>query len=153
MLTPSELLLMDEFPDAKMITPEICGSFDSLLPYKEDIRLLKLLPIKTDEMRAQYLADRGHLLGNLITMMGGKNVMYMINDYPYFLPKDINQGIIWIADDTKDDEVISFIDVFLKKNEVDPSKAISFERSMTAKTKLVRGTFKSMRHIHMWTQK
>jgi len=153
LMTPKELLLLEEFDPAEIISPDNCNGFDCLLKRRSDITNLKLLPIKLDNVRALYREDRDKLIGQLTAQMGCNQLMYAINEYPYFLPQDVSQGLIWVVDGATEEEVISFIADQLDQLNVSPYDVILFERSRVAKTKMVRGSFPSMRHIHLWTRK
>jgi len=52
--TPKEILEFDVYPRPKIISPEVFTSFDSILPLKDKIRNLTLVPIKDDNMHAIY---------------------------------------------------------------------------------------------------
>ena len=71
----------------------------------------------------------------------------MPNQFPYLLPEDTSQNIIWIKDGTSEAEVQVFIYNRILEIEKD---IIMFERPFNVKTKMVKGSFPFIRHIHFW---
>jgi hypothetical protein len=141
-------------PEATMITPQYAGSFRELLERREDIRCLRFLPVKTDEMRALYKsADEFGLSRELRVSMGMARLACASNRFPYFLPPDVDQQIIWLRhDDISDYEIARFISYILKVKGIRQEELILFERPPWHMTDqlLIKGTFPHFRHIHMW---
>ena len=150
-LTPQELLSLTEFPVPRVINHTTHLNFNSLWLHRNSIRTLQLLPHKTDEMRAHYQAqNKNMLLQNLYDVMGNDDILFADNDFPYALPSDVKQQILWIRS-IDEAELPFYLAIFLQYLDKTPSDLILFERSVATQTKMVRGTFPQMRHIHIWT--
>ena len=91
-----------------IIFPDDFKNFEKLFLYRDDIKKLKLIPIKSDEMQRKYHNVSKEELLNGINF-NGKNIILLENQYKYMLPEDIWQGIIWIKEGTNETEVIKFI--------------------------------------------
>lgn len=151
LMTPVELLRLVEHAPARKILPDIAMCFDDLLKLREEIRNLRLLPVKTDEQRAAYkLVDKQKELDELELV---KFARFLPNKYPYLLPPDVNQELIWVRDFAHEEVVRVFIRNVLHLRRVPLSEVILFERPLQTETLLVKGTFNLMRHIHCWTRK
>jgi hypothetical protein len=148
LFTPPELLELSELPEARKILPDVCGSFDELYELREEIRLLRLLPVKAQADREQYKSlNQAVLLEELVAELGDRKLALLPNRFPYFLPPDVNQRLLWVAGAATNDELHSFI-----VREVNDDRVIVFERPLNAVTPLVKGTFKHLRHLHVWTK-
>jgi hypothetical protein len=153
LLTPISLLEQVYLPSAEMILPPKINSFDDLLANRNDIRMLKLLPIKSNEARdAYHLIDQKKELELLNKRMLGQPIALEENKYPYLLPYDTAQSIIWLTEDVKQLQLLSFISQLMLEFKIDPASAVMFERPSKATTPLVKGSFAHMRHIHLWTR-
>jgi len=155
LLTPQYILEKETHEQPFIIFLEDFKSFDDLLKAKMDIRDLKLVPIKTDEMQKKYHSIDKDTLMNTI-QFGNSNFLFLENQFPYMLPTDVAQNIIWIKEGTNQKEVIRyiddlFVDFFEKRN--GDFDLILFERPFGIKTKLVKGSFPFVRHIHFWYKK
>lgn len=154
LLTPQSILQREELEKPYLIFPEDFKSFDDLLKVRELIRDLRLVPIKSDEMQKYYHSfDKNYLLETI--KFEDSNLLFLKNQFPYLLPSDVQQYIVWIKQGTSQKEVIQFIDtkcieLFENDNSFQP---ILFERPFTAKTKLVKPSFPFIRHIHFWFKK
>jgi hypothetical protein len=145
--TPAVLLEKVELPSPNPILPWIYPGFDSLLAARDKIRYLELTPIKTDEDQAHYKTFSRPVLGKeIIRVLGKSDFLFLKNRFPYLLPDDVEQYILWInkrvSEQAIDDKLTSLIEKY--------GDAILFERSMITTTPLSRGTIKSVRHIHFW---
>ena len=126
------------------------SSFDELLPYRDKIRDLELVPIKSDEMHKKYhLVDKFELIASID--FKNSNIIYMENQFPYLLPKDTSQNLIWIKEGTPEDDVIKFVEN--KVREFGINEVIIFERQLDITTPLVKPSFPFIRHIHFWHKK
>ena len=155
LMTPHEVIRQREFPQPTPITLDIFPTFESLLTAHEDVRNLKLLPLKSDKEYKRYHNESPVSLRIGVTSyFGESNLAFAKNAFPYELPEDVLQGIAWIKkDSTPDGEVINFMArvlTYLKKREND---VILFERPLMTSARLVRGTMPAFRHIHMWIKK
>jgi hypothetical protein len=154
LLTPQSILQREEIEKPYLIFPEDFKSFDDLLKVRELIRDLRLLPIKSDEMQKYYHSfDKNHLLETI--KFDNSNLLFLKNQFPYMLPNDVEQHIIWIKERTSQEEVVKFIDnkcieLFENNNSFQP---ILFERPFGMKTKLVKPSFPFIRHIHFLFKK
>src|SRR5574343_133120 len=153
-MTPQEILDLTEFGVANPILPERFPTFDDLNVRRGSIRNLSLLPVKSDELRAHYHTfSREDLARNLREQIGDAKFMFSKNDYPYLVPSNTAQYIIWINDPlTPRVEVAEFIATVVKERNFKLHDLILFERPLGVTTKLVKGSFPLIRHIHLWTR-
>lgn len=151
-MTPPELLLGREFVRPGIINPQIYPDFYSLLADREKVRNLELLPIKTEEEYVRYhQQDKKDLERQVKEILGPSKIAIAANLFPYWLPEDLDQSLVWVADPkTGRDEIAGFIAKIISVFKIDPEEVILFERPVNIETKLVRGTFASVRHIHFW---
>jgi hypothetical protein len=152
-MTPKEILEQESFDPPTVIVPGVVNSFEDLLLRLEDIRCLRLVPVKHDDMQALYKkADRAALAHTIIKKFSVAGDIFIAdNEYPYFLPKDVRQQIIWINDNVCDDMVLRYIEDVIWMYDVE--QYILFERSTKCTSKLIKGTIPQVRHIHFWTKK
>ena len=154
LLTSQNILIKEELDKPYLIFIEDFKSFDDLLKVRELIRDLRLVPIKSEEMQKYYHSfDKNQLLETI--KFDNSHCLFLKNQFPYMLPNDVEQYIIWIKDNTSQKEVFEFIDkkcidLFELNNDFQP---IIFERPFGMKTKLVKPSFKFIRHIHFWYKK
>lgn len=158
LFTPKAILESKTLDPAEKLLPDVIGGgFDSLLipEIRERISNLKLLPVKWHADREAYKQlDKNQLLVEVLEMVGDEEAILVPNRFPYFLPIDVNQQLLWIKDHNADyDDVCRLIAKFLRKLEICPHQAIFFERPMGCETPLVRGTFPQLRHVHFWTKR
>lgn len=153
LMTPLWYLRMNRPMPARMILPDAAQSFSDLLNGRDKIRMLTWLPIKTEQDRRAFKElDQQALLRGLHERLDGANMLMVANDYPYLLPPDTLQLIVWVRNrDTSHLEVAKFIErVCSKTLHASPSELIMFERPYGSKQPLVKGTFPAMRHVHLW---
>jgi hypothetical protein len=148
LLTPQNILQKEEHENPFIIFPQDFKSFEDLLEVRELIRDLKLVPIKSDIMQQYYHSFSKEQLLNQINFINS-NILFLENNFPYLLPEDVSQNIIWIKENTSDNEVFSFIEEKISKL----GDVILFERSPLIKTKLVKSSFPHIKHIHLWYKK
>ncbi len=154
--TPDEILAQTEFEEPYRIDPVIFPSFKSLLNRREYIRNLRLLPIKTDADQVTYHAQPHDSLKNLVSEYFGENddLAMAPNKFPYFLPQDTHQYIVWIKDQNVGNErVFEFVAKAKVALAVPSDEIILFERPKNTKSKLVKGTLPEFRHVHFWIRK
>lgn len=154
--TPKEILEFDVYPRPKIISPEVFTSFDSILPFKDKIRKLTLVPIKDDNMHAIYnsTTDKSVLIEELNKYFSISEIFLLENQFPYWLPNDLEQNIIWIKNsEISEKEILEFITKCAKYLNTDINKLILFERPLKTTSLLVKGTFPAYRHIHFWIKK
>jgi len=150
-LTPNSVLCSEEHSKPFIIFPEDFKSFEDLLKVKDLIRDLKLVPIKSDEMQLYYHSFTKEELLKTIQFDENSNFLFIKNSFPYILPEDVEQYLIWIKEDTDQEQVIKFIEE--KCLELNTKDIILFERPFGIKTKLVKPSFPFIRHIHFWYKK
>ncbi len=122
-------------------------SFEQLWNYRDLIKELKLVPIKSDEIHTKYHSiSKEDLIASI--NFENENVIFRENKYPYLLPDDISQNIIWIKEGVSEEIVEKFIEEKLTKY----GKAIVFERGISD-IKMVKGSFPFLRHWHFWHKK
>jgi hypothetical protein len=145
LLTPQNILQKEEHEQPYIIFPQDFKSFDDLLEVRELIRDLRLVPIKSDDMQKYYHSfSKEHLLNQI--NFTDSNILYLKNNFPYLLPEDVSQNIIWIKEGTSDIEIFNFIEDKIENL----GDVILFERSPLIKTKLVKSSFPHIKHIHLW---
>lgn len=152
LLTPELLLHHYEFPTPRIITPEKYPDFEVLLKDREDVRMLRLLPIKSPEEYQWYHAQKPEeLLERVKQNIGRERLALSPNAFPYQLPGDLRQYLLWINDEEmKQSELVDFCARAMTVLDVSVNDLVMFERSQKATAKILRGTFKQMRHIHFW---
>ena len=149
LLTPEHVLNKDIHDNPYVIFLEDFPSFEDLLKYRHEIRDLRLVPIKTDEMHKKYHSyDKDTLLATID--FSKCSILYMPNEFPYMLPSDVSQNLVWIKEGTSQTEVVNFLENKIKEI---GKEVILFERPNNIKTKLVKGSFPYIRHIHFWFKK
>ena len=156
LLTPPSILKQTEFPEAEIIAPIPIGrfsNFESILAEREKIKNLKLLPVKQKEDRENYNAIKHTLISQVRELMGNHKIAYSENQFPYSLPPDTVQGLIWIQQGFVGYQVSQFITRLLKALKVTPDQVVIFERPKNTTSSLVKGTFPEVRHIHIWHKK
>ncbi|MFA5933433.1 MAG: hypothetical protein WCV81_04120 [Microgenomates group bacterium] len=151
-MTPPEILLGREFKKPGIIDPKIYPKFNSLLKDRDKIRHLELLPIKTEDEYNRYHAQKKEDLERQVKdFLGPSDMAAAPNLFPYWLPDDLNQSLIWLASPATERIIAAeFIAKVMTVLRLTPDKVILFERPINIDTKLVRGTFKQVRHIHFW---
>lgn len=152
-MTPKEVLNQEIYENPVIITPMKFQSFEELCSNYENIRDLKLLPVKDNPMYLYYKQfDREELANEIRERFKAKktNIFIERNKFPYWLPDDVRQEIIWIDDDCPEETVLGFIEQIIWFHKY--PDYILFERSNKCLTKLVRGTIPQIRHIHLWTK-
>lgn len=153
LMTPVVLLSQSEFDRPDIILPEKFNSFEDLLDRREEIKNLKLVPIKNEYMHNLYNSlDRNELLEEVNSHLVDSNITQTANKYPYWLPEDVSQTLIWVKEGTGELEIYFFLARLLSRLEKSPADIILFERPSHTKSTLVKGTFPAVRHIHLWTK-
>jgi len=138
------------YGDPSVIYVEDFSSFEELLSFRDKIRDMELVPIKSDDMHKKYHAtDKMELMSSID--FGSSNIIFSENKFPYMLPEDVSQNLIWIKDGTSQLEVISFVEEHVRTHGM--SNVIIFERPNNIDVKLVKGSFPFIRHIHFWHKK
>lgn len=152
LMTPPEILLGREFLRPGIIDPRIYPNFQSLLVDRERIRHLELLPIKTDDEYVRYHEQvKEGLERQIKEVLGPSEMAIAPNLFPYWLPEDLEQSLIWIANpNTPSIEIAEFIAKTMRLLRLAPNKLILFERPINIEIKLIRGTFAEVKHIHFW---
>lgn len=152
LMTPPEILLEREFLRPGIIDPRIYPNFQSLMADRERIRHLELLPIKTDEEYVRYHEQvKEELERQVKEVLGHSEMAVAPNLFPYWLPDDLEQSLVWIANpNTKRVEVAGFIAKVMSVLRSTSDQVILFERPINIETKLIRGTFAEVRHVHFW---
>ena len=86
---------------------------------------------------------------------------YYVNDassfskelYPYELPEQIGQYVIWVRDDNLSDALVAqFIGGIMENNGLKHKRCYFFERSKMSETNFARVSVPERRHIHMLTR-
>lgn len=151
-MTPEEVLSQSEFDKAFPIVPEKFPTYDELLAHCEHVQMLRLLPVKDDEMRAHYKGlDKASLAEKLKAQLGDRRFVLAQNEYPYLAPESTHQSLLWVRDrDESHIAIAEFIAKCLVVMRVPANRVILFERPMNTSTLMVKGTFPQMRHIHLW---
>lgn len=146
--TPPEILSQVELPRPQPILPWNYASFEDLLVDREKIRVLQLTPVKTDEDQAYYKTFSRVALGEEIKqMMGDQPFLFLPNRFPYALPPDVDQKILWINLEVTEEQIERRLQAILGDKD-----AILLERSSVSTTPLAKGTIPSVRHIHVWAK-
>lgn len=155
LMTPDEILKMEQHERARPIMPEMFKKFDDLLSFRGSIRNLALLPIKSDVDRATYNSiPKDQLERQLLAQLGEHEHAVLVNQFPYLLPPDVTQRLLWLRDrDAPRERVAEIILALCVVEHISVSELITFERPLRCSTSLVKGTFAQVRHVHLWTRK
>jgi len=152
-MTPKSLLMQKEFERPYVITPEEFPSFEYLFEHRNEIKNLKLVPVKDDTQHNLYNSlDKKELENEVNSYLEDSDVTCTDNLYPYWLSSDIKQSLIWVKEGVTELQVLFFISKWMSLSEVSMSEIILFERPINTKSILVKGTFPAVRHIHVWTK-
>ncbi len=155
LMTPLALLESKEVDLPEIIRPENIESVADLFARRDDIRDLKLLPIKDVKSHDHYNSlDRMKLLEELKRDIIQDDVLVLADNlYPYALPPGVNQEILWVAhNDITEMHVALFLGKVFTLRGQNLDEVILFERPLGSESKMVRGSFKHMRHVHVWTK-
>lgn len=153
LMTPSNVLSATEFEEPFVIRPSEFPTFDTLLEYRAAIRNLRLVPVKDPEVHALYKSlDHSVLRAELESQMSDCNIGIAENKFKYWLPDDVDQYLVWVKQ-AEEERVHEFISVAAGVLDVNINDLILFERPLGITSKLVKGTFPAIRHIHFWTRK
>ena len=152
LMTPDEILHQRDFPKPEVINPLKYPNFDSLIGRRDDIRNLRLLPVKSDDEYVRYHGIPKELLGGFISdYLKDSKLTIAINRFPYWLPEDLGQYIIWASNPhTPNLEIVEFIARIMPLAGLSLEEIILFERPKNINQRLIRGTFPDIRHIHLW---
>lgn len=153
LITPKSLLSQTKFRPPEMIHAVNFPNFRSLASRRLDIINLRLLPVKTHEDRAYYhTLSREELAEGVASYFGEEAMALAPNLYPDSLPSDTLQYLLWIRDlGVPDEQVFSFLAKTMKVAKITENDILMFERPLNTKSRLVRGTLKQFRHIHLLT--
>lgn len=146
LLTSDDILNKKEFKQPYVLLPKDFKCYDDILKYRHMVRDLELVPIKSDEIHKKYHSvDTEKLLKSID--FSKSPILFKENEFPYLLPKDVAQYLIWIQNLTPQKEVLNFL-----QSKIDEygENVIIFERPLNIKTQLVKGSFPHIRHIHFW---
>jgi hypothetical protein len=152
LMTPAEILTGSDFSLPEAIHPDEYCSFDKLLAARDRIRRLELVPIKDDEGYAFYHAQSKESLVRMVEQYFVNGPIVSVrNAFPYALPTDVGQWLMWLKDPSTSRNVIAErVKKMLERRNLTMNDLILFERPLHTKSKLVRGTFPEYRHIHVW---
>lgn len=152
LLTPKELLARTEFEPPEVITPPSYPNFTSLVAAREQIRTLRLLPIKTERDHEVYRAQPKEKLAGLVqNQLAGDTLALAPNEFPHFLPDDVQQNVVWMQNPNTDrGEVAQFIARCMQRLGLSTEDVIFFERPRETQSALVRPTLPGIGHVHFW---
>ena len=151
-MTPQSIIDTEVFERPTPILPSEFKIPLDLLVKRRDIQYLKLLPLKTDDMRAYYHSlDPIDLTKDIQKGFKDVDIYIRENEFPYHLPNGVNQYIIWIADyKMSHEDIAKFIYGIMDDYGFFIDNIILFERPAYTETLLVKGTMPEIRHIHLW---
>lgn len=154
LMTPREILQLAEFSSPEVITPEKYPDFNSLLYVRQKIRDLKLLSIKTEEEYTRYHQYSIDQLSGLVEgYLGPSRLCFAPNLFPDNLPPDLEQYLIWIRNPTiRENDIAIFTTLVMQLLELSKDDVILFERPARINTRIVRGSFPQIRHLHFWSK-
>lgn len=154
-MTPKAVLQRTEFEKPLIISPLNVPTFRDLLSLKEMIRMLEVVPVKDDQMYQHYkTVDKEVLYVELMeNFKDDVHVFTQENKFPYWLPSDTQQRLVWASPVATDQQVAVHIADLLESENRKPAEVIIFERPIGIQSLLVRGTFPKIRHLHLWTRK
>ncbi len=152
-LTPRKIVKQIKFEKPFIISPNIFGSFEDLYEVRDKIRNLEYVAVKDDAMYKHYHTfDRVQLSNDIKKQfkIQQSKVLILPNQFPDWLPEDVNQRVAWIKARTPNEEALRYILAMLHEERIE--KFILFERPLNTSTKLVKGSIPQIRHIHIWTK-
>jgi uncharacterized protein YeeX (DUF496 family) len=151
-MTPQSIIDTEVFDLPIPILSSEFKTPSDLLYRRNDIRLLELLPLKTDDMRAYYHSlDPVELIKDIQKGFKDVDIYIKENEFPYDLPNGVNQYIIWIADaKMSHEDIAKFIFGIMNEYGFFIDDIILFERPAYTEALLVKGTMPEIRHIHFW---
>jgi len=153
LMTPKSVLSKKNFVRPFVIRPQEFPNFETLVAHRDEIRDLRLVPVKDEETHDRYNSiDKDALMRDLLETMGESRMVLMPNEFPYWLPEDVDQNIMWVKDGTSDLDVAKFLGWLVQSFELPNEHIIIFERPFNVDAALVKGTFPLMRHIHVWVK-
>ena len=153
-LTPEQLLACGYFLPPRPIFLSQYPDFDALLKSRDEIRTLGLLPIKSEEVYQQYgQIPSDELSVQVDAILAGERLAVAENAFPYNLPRDLRQLLIWADDDVSRLGITDFCARLMQISGLEIDDVIAFERPRKVEAKLLRGTFPQKRHIHFWTRR
>lgn len=155
LMTPPEILSQSEFEVPEVIMAAKYPNFDAILADRERVRRLQLLPSKSPEGYTAYHAVDSNLLRSSALQFTQQSSITMApNGFPYSLPRDLNQYIIWLRDvHTERDTIATYIAQLLQGFNISPEQIIVYERSQKTKAFMVKRSFTDVRHLHFWIKK
>ena len=108
LLTPQDLLEQEYLSKPDKIDPANFPDFPSLLAERKRIRMLQLLPVRTEEERARYQSQpQEQMRDEIENYLKEVNFALRRNPYPYDLSSDVGQHIVWLKDKDAPPEAIS----------------------------------------------
>lgn len=153
-LTPERLLACDYFLPPRPIFLSEYPDFDSILKSRDEIRKLRLLPIKSEEIYWQYgQIPSDELAAQVEAILANEKLAVAENSFPYELPTDLRQLLIWADDNVSRFGITDFSARLMQASGLEIDDVIAFERPRKVEAKLLRGTFPQKRHIHFWTRR
>jgi len=155
LMTPLKVVageLVTESPEP-ILVPNY-PSFDDLLARRRSIKNLQLVPLKSDTMYAYYHTfTKEQLAAEVDAYFQRSLILLADNAYPYDLPTDTKQRIVWCASPLVDrSSVMKFIARCVMHLKLDVNEIILFERPLNVTTRLVRGTVPQFPHVHLWSR-
>lgn len=155
--TPDEILATEIFTKPTIIRPDTIPDSAALFAARDAVRNLQLVPNKTKEMYDWYHSHTQEQLAQEVEVLFQQTENHILapNGYPYALPLDIDQRIVWMKVwDTPRRDTAKFIAQCARIFGIDSSKYLIFERPlMKNKVPMVGGSFPVYRHVHMWIRK
>lgn len=149
-LTPKEILNKKNHERPFVIFVEDFPTFKDLYKVRHEIRDLRLVPLKSDEIYKEYHSyDKNELLKTV--NFGENDIFISDNQFPYMLPENTHQKLIWVKENVEDHILEYYLYNLIK--EIGTEEIISFERPLNIDTFLVKGSFPQIRHIHFWYEK
>ena len=153
LLTPPSVLGGD-VSDPYVIRQTEFTKFEELLEYRIEIKNLKLVPVKTQEMYDKYhKSDTGIWTEKVKDIIDENGIVLLDNEFTYDLPEDVSQKVVWISPNLNEDEIKEFISKAIHHLGLDKNEVILFERPKNVDMNLIKGSFPSIRHIHFWHKK
>jgi len=155
LLTPPEFLHATQLGEPKKIDPKKYPDFASLMKERERIRSLQLVPVKrSEDWKGYHKENRDKRLGLIGDYLKDADFAYELNLYPYDLPPDTDQYILWLKDkDASPETVAQYVAQVVQSLSINPDEMIVFEKSMEANSRFVRGSVPEYRHLHVWVRK
>lgn len=156
-MPPEEVLHSSKFSEPEHISSNNVAGFEDLHAHRNAIQWLSLVPIKSPSVHAYFHdEDPDRLLRELQLEIEPNGMALLPNRYPYALPREIHQAVLWYAPGSSRVQIMRFVAQLIGNFKLKNEELIIFERPINTEVlnvKYVRGSFRQLPHLHFWTKR